>query len=291
MRILIKPNRQKPEAARCAYEVAATLLEIAKRRGQAAQILLEEADSAVAQGFDAVIFGPYKTLLQDCDLVIPVGGDGTVMRAARDAAQAGKLILGVNAGHLGYLTQAEMNEVSRLERLFTGEYAVLNRMMLKARIHTGGEEHVHIALNDVVIRHGDADRIVAVEVKDAGSLIAAYRADGVIFSTPTGSTAYSLSAGGPVISPEMELVLLTPICPHSAFNCSIVLPAERVYTASEKPLGPGSGGLYVSLDGMRVCKLVDGGSVAVSRCEVPARFIDLGTREFFSNLNQKLSWR
>ena len=291
MKILIKPNLQKPDAASCANKVIDTIREIAERRGCATPVLFDENDRQAVQNRDGVIFGAYDEVLGSCDIVIPVGGDGTVMRVAQEAAQAGKPILGINAGHLGFLTQAEAHEINVIERLFTGEYTILNRMMMKALVKNSGDESVHMALNDVVIRHGDSDRIVAVEVQaSGGKLIAAYRADGVIFSTPTGSTAYSLSAGGPVVSPDMELVLLTPICSHSAFNCPVVLPAQHEYTAREKPIG-GSGGMYVSLDGVRICKLAPEGSVTVSRGDVYAKFIDLGTRNFFNNLNQKLSWR
>jgi len=291
MKILIKPNLQKPDAASCANQVIKTIREIAAKRGDTAAILLDENDRQAVQIRDGITFGTYREVLLGCDLVIPIGGDGTVMRVAETAAQAGKPILGINAGHLGFLTQAEIHEINVIERLFTGEYTILNRMMMKARVKNSDGESVHMALNDVVIRHGDADRIVAVEVQaSGGNLIAAYRADGVIFSTPTGSTAYSLSAGGPIVSPDMELILLTPICSHSAFNCAVVLPAQHEYTAREKPVG-GSGGMYVSLDGVRICKLAPEGSVTVSRAGVYAKFIDLGTRDFFSNVNQKLSWR
>jgi NAD+ kinase len=190
MKILIKPNLQKPDAISCANQVINAIGEIAAKKACNALILLDENDRQAVQNRDGAVFGEYHDMLDDCDIVIPVGGDGTVMRIAQEAAQAGKPILGINAGHLGFLTQAETHEINVIERLFTGEYTILNRMMMKARVRNDGGESVHIALNDVVIRHGDADRIVAVEVQTSdGKLIAAYRADGVIFSTPTGSTA------------------------------------------------------------------------------------------------------
>ncbi|MCL2034093.1 MAG: NAD(+)/NADH kinase [Oscillospiraceae bacterium] len=291
MKILIKPNLQKPEAAGCANQVIETIREIAAKRGDTAEVLIDESDRQAVENRGGIRFGTYREMLDDCDIVIPVGGDGTVMRVAETAAQAGKPVLGINAGHIGFLTQAEIHEINAIERLFSGEYTILNRMMMKARVKNSGAESVHMALNDVVIRHGDADRIVAVEVfAAADKLIAAYRADGVIFSTPTGSTAYSLSAGGPIVSPDMELILLTPICSHSAFNSAVVLPAQHEYTAREKPVGK-SGVMHVSIDGVRICKLEPRGSVTVSRADIYAKFIDLGTRDFFNNLNQKLSWR
>lgn len=290
MNFLIKPNFDKPDAKACALRMTDMLLEIADRRGEPVEILFGENDENYIGGREGFIFGPLECVINDCDIVISVGGDGTIMRMAEIAAPSGKPVLGVNAGHVGFLTQLEIHELSELERLFTGHYGILNRMMLEARIENNEKTAVFTALNDVVIRHGDSDRIISLEVYQNDRLIAAHRADGVIFSTPTGSTAYSMSAGGPIVSPELELVLMTAICPHSAFNCSLVLPPELEYTVREKPSGNQSG-MYVSVDGVRVDKLKPDGAVTVGRSKTTAKFIDLGLREFFSNLNQKLSWR
>lgn len=293
MKFLIKPNQDKPDAPRCANDAAATLLQIARERGQPAEILFAASDRACVDApdlQDCVRFGDEDALLAECDIVMPIGGDGTIMRTAAVAAKAGKPVLGVNAGHLGFLSQIERNELPELARLFDGRYTVLERMMLEARVENEGASHSYIAINDVVMRHGDADRIVSIEVRQADKLVASQRADGVIFSTPTGSTAYSMSAGGPIVPPELSVILLTAICPHSAFNCSMVLAPEHRYTVREQPVGQ-AGGMYVSVDGVRVDKLQSGGSVTVGKSDTTAKFIDLGLREFFSNLNQKLSWR
>lgn len=290
MKIFIKPNLDKPDARDCAVYASSALIEIAARRGEQLEIFFEkEARDYIGERGSAVFLEP-DDALEACDIVMPVGGDGTIMRAAQTAARFGKPILGVNAGRVGFLTQAEFHELAELEQLFTGGYKLLDRMMLETEIENGGNSSTFIALNDVVIRHGDSDRIVEVEVRQGAKLVASHRADGVIFSTPTGSTAYSMSAGGPIVSPELSLILMTPICPHSPFNCALVLSPEHAYTIREKPLECRNG-MYVSVDGVRMDKLKPDGTVTVRRSGTVARFIDLGLREFFSNLNQKLSWR
>lgn len=290
MKIFIKPNLDKSDAVRCALHASSVLLEIAARRGTPVEILFEEKARDYIGGRENATFLEADGALGACDIVMPIGGDGTIMRAAQTAAQFGKPILGVNAGHVGFLTQAELHELTELERIFTGDYKLLDRMMLEAKVENSGNSSVFIALNDVVIRHGDSDRIVEVEVTQGEKLVASHRADGVIFSTPTGSTAYSMSAGGPVVSPELSVIIMTAICPHSPFNCALVLSPEHSYTIREKPLECRNG-MYVSVDGVRVDKLKPDGTVTVSRSGTVARFIDLELREFFSNLNQKLSWR
>lgn len=290
MKVFIKPNLDKPDARSCAADVSSMLLKIASRRDEPLEVLFEEEARGYIEAHESVVFTETTSALQACDIVVPVGGDGTIMRAAEAAARFGKPILGVNAGRIGFLTQMESHELKELERLFTGSYKLLDRMMLEAKIENGGEAQEFIALNDVVVRHGDSDRIVEIEVRQGAGLVASHRADGVIFSTPTGSTAYSMSAGGPIVSPELSLILMTAICPHSPFNCPLVLSPEQAYTVREKLLG-GRNGMYVSVDGVRVDKLKPDGAVTISRSKTVAKFIDLGLREFFSNLNQKLSWR
>lgn len=290
MKLFVKPNLEKPDAAACAERIAAMLNEIAERRGQAVTVLLEDSARGYIHAQNAV-FCSRGEAFDACDIVISVGGDGTVMRAACGAARAGKPILGVNAGRVGFLTQLEAHELGELERLFTGQYKIMSRMMLSAVIENGENIESYTALNDVVARHGDTDRIVSFEVCCGEKLVASHRADGVIFATPTGSTAYSMSAGGPVASPELDLILMTAICPHySAFHSSLALPPQYEYTVRETGASGGSG-MYISLDGLRVCKLSPQGSVTVSRSCDSAKFIDLSLREFYSNLNEKLSLR
>jgi NAD+ kinase len=266
MKILIQPNPASSEAGRCAANVAEALCGIAKRIGKPLELLAEPDFAA-------------------CDISIAVGGDGTVIRAARKAARHGKPVLGINAGKLGFLTQLETDETSALEKLFTGDYRLNNRMMLDALLGENGE---YTALNDIVAGHSDVGRLVEFEVFKDGKSIARQRADGVIFSTPTGSTAYSMSAGGPVVSPELSLILMTAVCPHSRLGNSLVLAPDSVYTVRETRAG--GGGMNVIIDGHSICKLNYGEALNIRRSETVVSFIDLGLREFFGNLNQKLNW-
>jgi NAD+ kinase len=266
MKILIQPNPTSHEAGRCAENVAEALRRIAARKAEHLELLAEPDFAA-------------------CDIVIPVGGDGTVMRTAREAARHGKPVLGVNAGKLGFLTQLEAEEVEELEKLFTGGYRLYERMMLDALLEGSGE---YTALNDIVAGHSDAGRLVEFEVFKDEIPVARQRADGVIFSTPTGSTAYSMSAGGPVVSPELSLILMTAICPHSRLGNALVLSPEGVYSVRET--GRRGEGMNVMIDGHNIGKLRPGGMLKIKRSETVIKFIDLGLREFFGNLNQKLNW-
>jgi NAD+ kinase len=146
-------------------------------------------------------------------------------------------------------------------------------------------------LNDAVVRGAVSD-MPDLEIRKAGDgmLVARHRADGIIFATPTGSTAYSMAAGGPVVSPELSLILMTAICPQSRLASCLVLSPESVYTVCESTAAPQTG-LSLTLDGRKLPALKPGSRVRISRSALTARFIDLGLREFFSNFNQKLSWR
>jgi NAD+ kinase len=269
MKILIQSNPTSGESAACAANVAEALRRIARKRGEPLE-LLPEPDYAA------------------CDIVVSVGGDGTVMRSARQAASHGKPVLGVNAGKLGFLAQLEAEETAELEKLFTGAYRLCGRMMLEARFEENGELKTFTALNDIVAHHGDAGRLVEFEVYKGDVPVARQRADGVIFSTPTGSTAYSMSAGGPVVSPELPLIIMTAICPHSRLGNAIVLSPEGVYTVRETPRS--ASGMNVTVDGHNTGILQPEKTLVIKRSETAVTFIDMGLREFFGNLNQKLNW-
>jgi NAD+ kinase len=171
-----------------------------------------------------------------------------------------------------------------LEKLARRKYKIKNRMLLEAVVKADGEEHSFTALNDVVVRCEDANQVLSFNVQKYSKLIINRRADGIIFSTPIGSTAYSLSAGGPIVSPSLPAIILTPICPHGTFRPSLVLPPDGVYTVTvtdrDKP------GFIVSVDGRRHgCYQ----KVGIMRSQREVKLIDLGFRDFYRNLNDKLS--
>lgn len=162
-------------------------------------------------------------LVKFCDVVLTLGGDGTIIHFAKYAAKFSKPILGINLGRLGFVTGLEKNELDKLERLVDGQYSLQQRALLEVSVYTEDNDvKVFWALNDAVISRGFYAKIVDFIVKLNGGEVCKYRADGIISATSTGSTAYSLSAGGPIISPDVDCVLLTPICSHSIFAKPIV---------------------------------------------------------------------
>jgi NAD+ kinase len=227
-------------------------------------------------------------------LVVSVGGDGTVLRVARSVVPHDALLLGVNMGRLGFLT--ELDATSALDRLpdvIAGAGRVEERSMLHAEVvapgSDGGEETParHDALNDIVIGRVTLGRTIQVSVQVDGSHVADLRADGVIVATATGSTAYSLSAGGPVLPPEAREMILTPLAPHLAARNSIVLPAGAVV---EVELARGQQVTY-SVDGEREVDLAEGEKLRLQRSPHCARFVRLGPpSDFYARLAHQLSW-
>jgi NAD+ kinase len=223
------------------------------------------------------------------DLLVCVGGDGTVLRAARLACESETLLLGVNMGRLGFLTELDPEgALARLPDVIGGAGRVERRAMLHAEVAgDGGRPTTHDALNDVVLGRVSLGRTVEVSVRIDGALLANYKADGVIVATATGSTAYSLSAGGPVLAPEAREILLTPLAPHLAFRNSVVLPPDA---AVEVRLDSGQRATF-SMDGERELDLAPGETVRMALGPHDARFVRLGPEhEFYERLARQLNW-
>lgn len=283
MNILLYPNLEKTNGLNCTRQVVQTLCSLG-----AVPMLDEGLRDTVQQ--PGCCWGRFAELLPRCDVLVPVGGDGTIMRAARHAVTADKPILAVNAGRVGFLTQVEIDELSNLQYLVKGEYSIVQRMMLEAILVQGGKPRRFSGLNDIVVSRADADKIVDIHVHEEGRQIVRHRADGLIFSTPTGSTAYSLSAGGPVVDPRMAAVLLTPVCPHSTFHRSMVLPADGCEYAVTDVSAHNPKGLAVTVDGRRVGRIHSGQTLVVRKSPAMVQFVDLGLRSFYESVNEKLSW-
>lgn len=230
--------------------------------------------------------GNYQTVsFKDCDFFIAVGGDGTIIHTAKTAAEHGKPILGVNAGNLGFTAGLESVELPLLERIFTGEYEIEKRLMLQARVTGTAGACVLTALNDIVIS-AEQSKIMDYTISVNHNSPYSYRADGLILATPTGSTAYSLSAGGPVTEPSLSCLIYTPICPHSLFNRSVIFSADshiEVKILSEE-------GMKVSLtaDGALPLSLRQGDGVIFSKSALSADFICLNKKNFYDTLNRKM---
>lgn len=230
---------------------------------------------------------PLERLLEQVEVLVVLGGDGTLLRSARKAAPLGIPVLGVNLGHLGFLTEIDLPELfPGLERLLEGEFTVEERMMLEARVIREGAVREKISgLNDAVITKGAFARLIFLETYVDDDFVTTYPADGLIVATPTGSTAYSLSAGGPLLTPELDLLVVTPICPHSLWARPLVIDAGRevrVVVRSEK------GEVMLTVDGQQGYRLQRGDTVSICRSAHRARLIRLQKRSFFYLLRQKL---
>lgn len=228
----------------------------------------------------------------EIDLLITLGGDGTLLRGARMVAPHGTPVLGINLGYLGFLTSIAPEELeTRLPLLFAGDYWLDTRFTLEARVVSGsGEsEATYVALNDAVLHKGGFARVVrlAMYVGPDPQEVASYSADGIILSTPTGSTAYSLSAGGPVVDPSVECIIATPICPHTMLVRPLVLPASSEIVV--EALSP-TNELILTVDGQDGAGLHPGDRLVVRRGEAVVRLVRFAGQSFFSTLRRKLHW-
>ncbi len=228
---------------------------------------------------------PEEDLYKIADIIISIGGDGTIIRYAKRAALDNKPVLGINAGRMGYLANIEQNELHLLSKLKSGEFSIEKRMMLSVSVIENGKViNEYNALNDAVITSGFISRIIDISVslgKDAIS----YRADGLIVSTPTGSTAYSMSAGGPIIDPVTESMCITPICSHSLSAKPILLSAENAIKL--KAFSKKRTDIYLTVDGRKVAALKPYSEVRIKKSKQTAQLIRLNDRSFYKTLSYK----
>jgi NAD+ kinase len=234
------------------------------------------------------------------DLVLVLGGDGTLLSMAGHIAACDRdiPILGVNFGSLGFLTEITRPELfSSLEAVVSGHETHDVRMMLEARSSIGPPDDdpaatvrhdTRAVLNDVVFTRTALSRMIEVSIRVGDQLVTTVKADGLIIASPTGSTAYNLSAGGPIVHPAMEALVITPIAPHTLSNRPIVIPAEREVHID--PIGTNAGELYVTFDGQSGFPIRDGDTVTIARARRPLRLIRASTRSYFEVLREKLKW-
>ena len=232
-------------------------------------------------------------LASQVDVVIVLGGDGTLLAMAKAIAESGHdiPILAVNFGSLGFLTEITRPEIFQsLDTVISGKATHDLRMMLRASATRAGQPLLtHLALNDVVFSRTALSRMIELEVSVGDQFVASVRADGLIVATPTGSTAYNLAAGGPIVHPSMDALVLTPIAPHTLTNRPIVISAEREVRV--KSAGTNAGDeVYVTVDGQTGFALSEGDEIAITKAERPIRLIRATTRSYFEVLRQKLKW-
>jgi NAD+ kinase len=248
------------------------------------RVLLDD-DAAEGTGSAAT---PRAELALAAQLVIVLGGDGTLLSVARALGERRVPILGVNLGTLGFLTEVALDELfAALDRVLRGEFSVEPRMRLDVRAHRGEQALGRfLALNDAVLTKADLARMIDLETRADGAIVTTYHADGLIVATPTGSTAYSLSAGGPIVLPDLEAFLLTPICPHALSQRPLVLRASAKIeiTVSSRD------DVQLTVDGQEGLVLRQGDCISVQRSDHPVHLVVSPFRTRFDVLRQKLGW-
>lgn len=280
-RVGVIANPEKPGAAEMAGRVAAAL----RRAGRT---LACDAGTTALLKAPSMGFKTVAELAAATDLIIVLGGDGTMLRAARDVAGMATPLLGINLGNLGFLTAVSPAQLtSAFRRLWTGHFDLEERSLLEAEVRARGFTASLLAFNDLVLARGLPSRLIELGVEVNGELLTRYRCDGLIASSPTGSTAYSLAAGGAIVSPDAEVLMLTPICPHTlsirpvVINLSarvdVTLVSDRL-TAS------------VTADGQQQVDLSPGDRVTIRRSQRTVRLVRLAGGSFFATLRNKFGW-
>jgi NAD+ kinase len=240
-------------------------------------------------GRKAVVDGDAASLAREVDLLLVFGGDGTMLGVAREIAGSSTPILGVNIGGLGFLTGVPSSELAgALKKIWRGEFKFESRALIEVSGNCNGKKICETALNDIVVSRGAVSRLIALDVGVDGELITRYRCDGLIVSSPTGSTAYSLAAGGAVVVPTAEVFVMTPICPHALSNRSIILPlSAKISVKAASPLPT----TILSADGQLIGELDAGDEVVIRRSRRAIRLMHLADSSFFEALRHKLQWR
>lgn len=278
---LIYTNRNKD----CDLETTERIRKYLEDKGQKVSVRVKEADWKVKTNEDV------EELPADVDCMLVLGGDGTVLQAARETKQRSIPIIGVNLGTLGYMTEIEpVNLEEALERLIAGDYKQESRMMLNGKVFLQDRVEEGWALNDIVISRRGSLQIIKFNIYVNGQFLSDYSADGMIVTTPTGSTGYNLSAGGPIIEPKARLITLTPICPHTLNRTSIILSPEDVI---EIEIPEGKEGqiqtLDANFDGTHTVEMHTGDRVRIAQSEKITEFIQLSQESFLKVLHKKMN--
>lgn len=285
MRVVLSPNPYRDKGLRAAQAARKIL------SGQGVETLVclpfELEENSRVELPKHLEFLPLREGLAQADILVCFGGDGTILHAAKDANTFGVPILGVNMGSVGFMAELENGELGQLSKLAQGKYAIEARMMLDVQVQRGGRViYQEVALNDAVVTKGAVARVIDLSVYGDQVLISELAGDGVILSTPTGSTGYAMSAGGPIVEPTAENIIFTPICAHSLNAKAVVLDSERLISVR---LGKDSRkSAYLSVDGGRAFKLSAGDRVEVAKSAYQTRLVKLTGRSFYEVLNQKL---
>lgn len=247
-------------------------------------LLAEDLKAVTTRG---TVFCSDEELRTRADLIVAFGGDGTILEAARIVGDSSVPILGVNTGRLGFLTQTSPQHLhAAMDNVLAGRYRLDSRMVLEGRA-SSEREVKHFALNDIVIERGLSARAIRIRIFVAAELVDVCTADGVIISTPTGSTGYSLSAGGPILHPTMDALVITPICPHSLSVRPLIVSGDQEVTVEVRS---DHDEMTLTADGQPACTLASGDRVSVRKSSHAVQLVDLQEQTFYGVLRKKLAW-
>lgn len=283
MKTAVVVNLSKEEAISCAGEISLLML------SNNAEVFMLSECAPFYKGVKVSYTDTIEELFKICDIAITVGGDGTIIHAAKYAARFDKPLIGVNVGRLGFAADIEIDGISELRRILDGDYSVEERVLFDVEVIKNGVSKSYLAVNDAVIARGQLSKIIDLQVTLDDEEIAKYRADGLLFSTPTGSTAYSLSAGGPIIAPQLDCILMTPVCPHSLFSRSVIFEGNSVLTVSVKI--PSECCCVLTIDGEKNIDILADDIVKIRKSDLKLKFVSINKRNFYRKLNEKLKER
>lgn len=283
MKTAVVVNLSKEEAISCAGEISLLML------SNNADVFMLSECAPFYKGVKVSYTDTIEELFRICDIAITVGGDGTIIHAAKYAARFDKPLIGVNVGRLGFAADIEIDGISELTRILDGNYSVEERVLFDVEVIKNGVSKNYLAVNDAVIARGQLSKIIDLQVTLDDEEIAKYRADGLLFSTPTGSTAYSLSAGGPIIAPQLDCILMTPVCPHSLFSRSVIFEGNSVLTVSVKI--PDECCCVLTIDGEKNVDILADDIVKIKKSDLKLKFVSINKRNFYRKLNEKLKER
>jgi NAD+ kinase len=279
-KIGIVANTEKEKSAECTIQLKAWAL------NQGIEVFFEEG---IARKIGETAGLDRRDLASQVDLLVVLGGDGTILRTVRFVSEYDIPIVGINLGEFGYLTEVNLNEMfSALELIVKGEFQTEKRMMLDITIHLGAETiRQQSILNDVVITRGNLSRILNLETTVNDRYLTTFRADGIIISTPTGSTAYSLSAGGPIVFPEQDSFIINPICPFTLTNRPIIIPDNAEIKVIMWTKGQGA---TLTLDGQVSYTMKSGDIMTIKKSRYVTNLVSSPHRDYMEILRTKLGW-
>jgi NAD+ kinase len=267
----------------------AVVREAARLIARAGRSVAAEIQTAREADLKCETYADPAALARQSDLLLVFGGDGTMLRVVRETHSSGTPILGINLGRLGFLTAVSCKDIAgALEKLWLNDFVIETRSLMEASGQCQGKPIRMSALNDIVISRGAVSRLIELEVSVNNKALTRYRGDGLIVSSPTGSTAYSLSAGGPIISPGAEVFAITPICAHALSNRAVIISLSSVVRVKllSKEMET-----IVAADGQIQAEVAAGDTVTIRRSHRTARLLLPGETSFFETIRQKLHWR